>query len=131
MDSLDKKPNVEKVEYWRKKYEAEHKITIAQKAEIDKLKHEVLELKLAREKSYAKRKRNELWKLNTTATFIPLQKKIEKLKIFEKLKNVISACLKTSLSKLLCSRWWFWNAGQRWDLAQSPLGHQGIFVFSF
>ena len=39
--------------YWKSKYEDAHKTVLEQKVEIDRLKHEVVKLKLAKEKSYA------------------------------------------------------------------------------
>ena len=59
VDSLDVKPDVNSVEFWRNKFIEEQKVVRAQRAEIDKLKHEILQLKLAKEKA-RKRTSNEL-----------------------------------------------------------------------
>ena len=59
VDSLDVKPDINTVEFWRNKFIEEQKTVRAQRAEIDKLKHEILQLKLAKEKA-RKRTSNEL-----------------------------------------------------------------------
>merc|ERR1711990_219327 len=47
-------------EYWRGKYDEAMTIIEGQKTEIDRLKHEILELKLAKEKSYQKRSKRQI-----------------------------------------------------------------------
>lgn len=47
--------DTDEVEYWRGKYESERRITMKQKNEIDRLKKEILDLKLAKERSKSRR----------------------------------------------------------------------------
>ena len=47
--------DADEVEYWRGKYESERRITMKQKNEIDRLKKEILDLKLAKERSKSRR----------------------------------------------------------------------------
>jgi len=51
----DEPVDAEEVEYWRGKYESERRITMKQKNEIDRLKKEILDLKLAKERSKSRR----------------------------------------------------------------------------
>ena len=51
----DEPVDPEEVEYWRGKYESERRITMKQKNEIDRLKKEILDLKLAKERSKSRR----------------------------------------------------------------------------
>ena len=46
----------DEIEYWRGKYESERKTTMKQKTEIDRLKKEILDLKLAKERSKSRRR---------------------------------------------------------------------------
>ena len=51
----DEPVDTDEVEYWRGKYESERRITMRQKNEIDRLKKEILDLKLAKERSKSRR----------------------------------------------------------------------------